>query len=270
MRRACRRGVVAHNQVRQCVGRWGGGIDVLGESVVAATGVDAVLNERLLIAGNHVECQAAYGGAMRAKACRLVDVVGNTVEMYGSATPPGGVRYGIFVGNKEYTDSATAAQSNCENVRVLDNRVVAQSNVEGGIYGLNNNATTNVANKNIAFVGNQLIEAEGTFTIFGIRYGQDATNSGATIGLTIRDNHGWSSLGNGTASTGYGALVVIGHGTDGAKSISLAEIADNTVISRASPTAGNQGGIFGVVSGVRFQNNKFVGYSNAFQNTPSW
>jgi hypothetical protein len=268
LRKGCRRGVVTHNHVWNAYGLGGSAIDMLGESVLANAdlGIPQVLNERVLIAENHVECQAAYGGALRVKACRMVDVVGNTVEVFGT-TPPGVVRYGIFVGNKEFTDAPLAAQSNCEHVRVVNNRVIARATLEGAVYGMNNNATTNVPNRNIAFVGNQLVEAEGRFRLFGIRYGQDLTNSGKTEGLTIRSNYGRATLDAGTG-TGIGALVVAGHGTDATRGIVGLEVEDNTLRSSAATPTGSAGGVSGTVSSAVYRDNTFTGYSSAFVMPP--
>lgn len=270
MRRACRRGIVIANTVRNASGEFGGAIDMLGETAVLSDGTP-VLNERVLIADNWVHCTGLYGAGLRLRGSSFVDVIDNTVELEGTA-PSGLVRAGIVFGNKAYTDATLHARSICTDVRIANNRILVHvpvsggdTGLRGGVHGMNDGGahTTPPASKNITIVGNELMEVgTGRFNGFGVRYGINATDDGPTQGLVIRGNYGVASVQ--ATGIGYGAVSVVAHGTTPGRGISELTVERNTFRCRTTSAGSSAGGISGNVTGSLVHDNVFQDYTDPF------
>jgi hypothetical protein len=280
MRRAVRRGVVTGNQVRNNTGAAGDNtiaIDMLGETDVDSLG-NPVLNERVIVAHNWMSTNAAYGAGLRVKGCSHVDVLGNTVEVIGSVANM--VRYGISVGNKLYPGDATlTARSVCNNVRIAGNRVVSHvpqpssgdGAALGGVYGLCDAAGVSSSppvNRNIALVDNELVEDDGIFNGFGVRYGIGASVNGVgvdgpSVGVIVRGNYGVASTSAGVGP-GVGAVAISGNLTDGTRGIQELTVERNTFRCRTTNANSSAGGIYGNVTGSVVQYNVFQDYVDPF------
>lgn len=266
LRRSCRNGVVADNRVYGCEGRFGAGIDFLGLST--QSGATLIRNERILIIGNYLQCRSLYGAGLRVKGAQHVDVIGNTVEIYGAAGPQS--RVGIVVATKQETGGTDQPGGACSDVRVAANRIVttvtpAGSDLIGGILSLNPPAVTGgpYVAANIAIVGNELVEDGGQFNFFGIRYGGASTGAsaeGQTNGLIIRDNYGRATCTGVNGDPQYGGIVVIANRDAGSTSIRGLEIQGNSLTSACAVQYSHGIRIYGRVQGGSLARNSVSGY----------
>ncbi|HYH83293.1 MAG TPA: hypothetical protein VEX86_26100 [Longimicrobium sp.] len=266
LRRSCRNGVVANNRVYGCEGRFGAGIDLIGLST--QSGSTLVANERISVMGNYFQCRSLYGAGLRIKGARHVDVIGNTVEIYGAAGPQ--TRAGIVIATKQETEGTDRPGGACADVRVQANRVVTTvtptgGDLIGGILGLNPPAITGgpYVAANLAIVDNELVEDGGQFNYFGIRYGGAPTGASAeqqTNGLVIRDNFGSATCAGVNGDSQYGGIVVRANRDTGSTSIRDLEIQGNSLVSAHAVQHSHGIRVYGRVQGGSLARNSVSGY----------